>query len=408
MTTHLIILVILLLLSAFFSAAEVAFISLTNAKVEAMAKRKLPRVKLIKYLKKNPRRLLVTILIGNNIVNIGASSLATVVMANIFDSAVIGITTGVMTLLVLIFGEIIPKSYANNHPKKFAIFSAPTLRAVQWVMLPFVVAFEWITKLVAGEQVAQRVSEEELRALARTSRKQGAIEDEEGEMIERLFAFNDITAEHIMTPRVQMISMQVDQKISDASDIIEDHPFTRYPVIKGDPDHVVGFVHSRDVLLAHHKNKEKQLIKKIMHPMLVVPKQMPIDDVMREFQKRNTHIAVVVDEFGGTEGLVTFEDVIEELVGEITDEHDVDEDMIHRVDENTIIVAGDESLRDINDFFNCNIPGHKLDTIAEVMLDQLKKLPRKGQKVEFDTVTATVIEVKKKRIQRVEIKRTIT
>ncbi|PIR74530.1 MAG: hypothetical protein COU35_02075 [Candidatus Magasanikbacteria bacterium CG10_big_fil_rev_8_21_14_0_10_47_10] len=405
MTFQLILLFILLILSAFFSASEVAFISLSHAKVEAMTKQKIPRAKQIKLLKDNPRRLLVTILIGNNIVNIAASSLATLLATGIFESAVIGITTGIMTLLVLTFGEIIPKSYASNHPKRFAMFAAPTLRIFQLVTFPLVLLFEWMTNVFTGKHQTQRVSEEEIRSIIKTGSIQGSIEMDESMMIERLFSLNDITAELIMTPRVRMTALKHDQTIEQAADIIKNNPYTRYPVMQESIDHIIGFVHSRDVLMALHEDKENQSVGTIVHPIVVVPRQMPIDDVMKEFQKRKTHIAVVVDEFGGTEGVVTFEDVIEELVGEITDEHDVEESMIHRVDPLTIIASGDTTIRDINDFFNCELPGQPLDTLAELMLDHLQKLPRVGQTAVFGIVTAKVIEVKKKRIQRVELKK---
>jgi putative hemolysin len=407
MTAYIVALIILLLLSAFFSASEVAFVSLSDAKIEAMVKRKLHRASLIQRLMKNPRRLLVTILIGNNIVNIAASSLATVVTAQLFDSAVIGITTGVMTLLVLFFGEIIPKTYATSHPKKWAIFVAPTLRLFQWVIFPIVSAFEWLSHVFAGKPQTQHISEEELRSLARVSSRQGAIEENEGVMIERLFAFNDITAEDIMTPRVRMVAIPDNTALDDVVSFVSDHPFTRYPVMQESPDHIIGFVHSRDLLLAQQKIQKKWHIKDILLPIIYVPKQMPIDNVMREFQKRKTHMALVVDEFGGTEGLVTFEDVIEELVGEITDEHDIGDNMIKRIDKNTIIVSADTTLRDINDFLVCVIPGNELDTVAEVILDALQKIPRKNQSVTLESVRLTIQEVKKRRISIVKVEKLV-
>ena len=204
MIQNLFILGVLILLSAFFSAAEVAFISLSGAKVATMVKRKNKRAKLIKKMKSNSRRLLVTILIGNNIVNIAAASFATIVAQEFFESAVLGVTTGVMTLLVLVFGEVIPKSYATNHPKRFAIFSAPYLRFMEIVGFPVIIAFEALTNLAAGKQKDDGVSEDELRAMATLGAKQGSIEHGEGLMIERLFKFNDITAEDVMTPRVEI------------------------------------------------------------------------------------------------------------------------------------------------------------------------------------------------------------
>ena len=322
MITNIIILVILLFLSAFFSATEVAFISLTNAKVSAMIKKDYPKSKLIKKLKDNPRRLLITILIGNNIVNIASASLATIVASEFFDSAVLGVTTGVMTILVLIFGEIVPKSYASNHNKKFAIFSAPIIKILQWLLLPFIIILEWVTVVFAGKQREEKVSEEELKAMAHAGVKQGTIEYDEKVMIERLFALNDLMARDIMTNKSKIVSIPERLSVEEAADLIADTNHTRFPVVHKNLDHIIGFVHSRDVLIALQHNKEKAKIENIIHPILRVDKKKRLDHLLKEFQRENIHMAVVEDNKGNTLGVITLEDVLEELVGEITDEHD--------------------------------------------------------------------------------------
>jgi len=405
MTTNLIILLVLLVLSAFFSASEVAFVSLTNAKVETMVKRKVPRAKKIKKLKENPRRLLVAILIGNNIVNIASASLATMVASEMFQSAVLGITTGVMTLLILIFGEIIPKSYAANHNKSFAVLSSPILSVLVIIFWPFIVVLEWLANFFAGRQRPESISEEELKIMAHAGVKQGTIEKKERQMIERLFQFNDITAEDIMTPRVNMMYLEDTMTIEEAEDVIKSTPHTRFPVIKDTPDNIIGYVHSRDLLLAYIQDKENASIKNVVLPILRVPKQMRIDDLLQEFQKKQVHIALVQDELGGTEGITTLEDVLEELVGEITDEHDVEDDIIKRIDKNTIVVSGEEQLRDINDFLNVSIPGDPLDSIAEKLLEIIKKSPRKNMIVDLEKIKCTVVEVKNKVIKKVKIEK---
>lgn len=406
MLTNLIILIILIALSAFFSASEVAFLSLSDAKVDSMVRKKLPGATRVKKLKANNRRILITILIGNNIVNIASASLATVVTTEMFASAAIGITTGVMTLVVLIFGEIIPKSYANNNPKKFAIFSSLALTILFWLVLPITIIFEWLATVLAGKQTDQHTSEEELRSMAEKSAKHGVIGHSEGQMIQKLFQFNDITAEDIMTPRVNIVYLDQDMTIPNAVKLIKKNVHTRFPIIDETPDEVVGFIHSRDVLLESlSKSKKKNTLKKCMRPILTIPKQMRIDAVLKEFQKRQVHIAVVLDEYGGTEGIVTLEDVIEELVGEITDEHDVEDNIMKRIDKNTAIASGDEQIRDINDFLNCNIPGDPLDTIAEVILDHHQKIPRKGTELEIGNTKCKVIELEKKTITKVQVTR---
>lgn len=394
MTSYIIILIVFIILSAFFSAAEVAFVSLSHAKIETMVAKKLPKSLLIQRLKKNPRRLLVTILIGNNIVNIGSASIATVVANQYFDNGVIGITTGVMTLIVLIFGEIIPKSYASNHPQRFAMFASQFIRMLEWIGLPIIIVFEWMTNIFAGKQTADRISEEELRAMAAVSAKQGSIEKGEGKMIERLFAFNDITAEDIMTPRVNVFFLDHDITLAEAREKIEETGHTRFPVMRETPDTVIGYVHAKDILQLILDGRTEDSITNHLRSIVRLPKQLPIDDVLKEFQKEQSHIAIVLDEYGGTEGIVTLEDVIEELVGEIADEHDIDEHIMKRIDKYTIEVAGETELRDINDFLNTRIPGDQFDTISEIMLDELKKIPEEGMQVTFNNVTATVKETK--------------
>jgi putative hemolysin len=403
MLTNSIALVILLALSAFFSASEVAFLSLTDAKVDTMVKKGVPRATRIRKLKQNPRRLLVTILIGNNIVNIAAASLATVVATAYFASGAIGIATGVMTMLVLIFGEIVPKSYATNHHKRFALFSEPFLRILQWVFFPLIILFEGLTTLFAGKHMPEKISEEELKAMAKAGAKQGTIEKEERVMLERLFEFNDITAEDIMTPRVQMQYLEQSISVEAAAKHIASHPHTRFPVVQDSPDTLVGFVHSRDVLLAYISETEHTSIESIVRPILRVPKQLPLDDLLKEFQKAQVHMAIVLDEYGGTEGVVTLEDVLEELVGEIVDEHDIEDNIMKRIDKHTILVAGDEDVRDVNDFLNCSIVGDPFDTIAEVVLDALGKIPRKNMSVTLGNTTCTIVSVKNRIITKVKV-----
>ncbi|KKW42847.1 MAG: hypothetical protein UY92_C0003G0053 [Candidatus Magasanikbacteria bacterium GW2011_GWA2_56_11] len=397
------ILILLIAASAFFSASEIAFVSLSNAKVDDMVRRSVPRSRLIQKLKSEPRRLLITVLIGNNLVNIGASSLATVLFARLFQSTAVGITTGIMTLAILIFGEIVPKAYATNHNKKIAALAAPILRALAWMFHPLVVIFGYLTTALAGAPKEESITENEVRALVLAGSRQGTIEKEEQAIIERLFAFNDITAEDIMTPRVNVAYIEDASTIAQAAAVIARNPHTRFPVVHETPDDIIGFVHSRDVLLALNQDRDADPVTKIVRPIIAIPKQMRLDDLMREFQKKKTHLAVVLDEFGGTEGIATLEDVIEELVGEITDEYDVDKHFIQRLDKNTIMVSGDTLIRDINHFFNIAIPGDPLDTIAEVLLDKLQVVPRPGMSVSFTEVTAAIHEVRRRTIGLVKI-----
>ncbi len=323
MITNLVVLILLLILSAFFSASEVAFISLTDSKVETMVRKRLKRAKLVKKLKSRPRKLLITILIGNNIVNIAAASLATIVTADFFQSAVLGITTGIMTILVLIFGEIIPKSYAAGYAKKFATFSAPFLWFIGLLGWPVILMFEWLTNTLTGKPKPDRISEEELKIMAETGEQQGTIESNEVFILSRLFKMNDVTARMIMTSKNEINFIKDDISIDEAADIILQNPHTRFPVIHQKIDNVIGLVHSRDVLAAFNDDHEDRSIKKIIRPIIKIKSVMKVDDLLKKFQKRKIHMAIVQDVNKKTKGLVTLEDVLEELVGEIWDEYDL-------------------------------------------------------------------------------------
>lgn len=403
MEYYVIVLVILIILSGFFSSAEVAFLTLSDSKVDSLVREKRRNANLIKKLKSNPRSFLITVLIGNNLVNIGAASLATVVFSHYFNSAVIGVTTAVMTTLVLIFGEIVPKSFATSNTVFLATTFAPVIMFLKKIFLPIIFILDKITILLVGSHKAEKVSEDELKALAMTGVEQGTIERNEGLMIENLFKFNDITAEDVMTPRVELVFVESGASIEEAAIEIENHGITRCLVVEGSPDKIKGFVHAQDVLLAFRENKEKEAVETIMLPIIVVPKQMIISNVLKEFQKRKIHIAVVLDEYGGTDGIITLEDTIEELVGEIIDEHDVDKNLMKRIGKNEVVVSGVTEVRDLNRFLNINFADDDLDTVSDVILSEIKKIPKEGMKIRIKDYECTIEKVENKIIKSIRI-----
>jgi len=394
---------ILVALSAFFSSAEVVFLSLNEAKIAAMVEAKKKNALLVKKLKENPRTLLITVLIGNNIVNIAAASLATIIFARYFDSAVIGLTTGIMTIIILIFGEITPKSFAVSHAVLLSRYFAPFICFFKKIFLPIIWIMEKITNLLVGSHQSEKVSEDELRALAMTGVQQGTIEKNEGAMIEKLFKFNDISAEDIMTPRVEVVYAPKQSSVEEIAIEIEKYGITRCLIIGETIDNVLGFVHAQDVLLSFRQGKEKESAQSLIRPIIFVPKQMLINNVLKEFQKRKIHIAVVMDEYGGTEGIITLEDIIEELVGEIVDEHDIDDNFIKRIGKNEIVVSGAVECRDINRFLNITLSEDDLETVADFVLENIKKIPTEGITIEKNNFTCVVEKVENKVIKQVRI-----
>ncbi|MFA7050211.1 MAG: hemolysin family protein [Patescibacteria group bacterium] len=403
MDPDLLFLLILVVLSAFFSSAEVVFLSLSDAKIIAMIEAKKKNALTVKKLKENPRTLLITVLIGNNIVNIAAASLATVIFTNYFDSAVIGLTTGIMTIVILIFGEIVPKSFASSHAPWLSRQFAPFIFFLRKFFLPIIWLMEKLTNILVGNHKVEEVSEEELKALAMAGVQQGTIEKNEGLMIEKLFKFNDISAEDIMTPRVEVVYVKNTDSIKKTAIEIEKYGITRCLVIEETVDKVLGFVHAQDVLLAFRQNKEDEPVKPLIRPIIFVPKQMLINNVLKEFQKRKIHIAVVMDEYGGTEGIITLEDIIEELVGEIVDEHDIDNNFIKRIGKNEIIVSGAVECRDINRFLNITLSEDDLETVADFILETIKKIPTEGTTIEKDSFVCVVEKLENKVIKQVRI-----
>lgn len=403
MDPDLLFLVLLVALSAFFSSAEVVFLSLNEAKIMAMVEAEKKNALLVKKLKENPRSLLITILIGNNIVNIAAASLATVIFANYFDSAVIGLTTGIMTIVILVFGEIVPKAFASSQAVLLSRYFAPFVCFFKKLFLPIIWLMEKITNLLVGSHKSEKVSEEELKALAMAGVRQGTIEKNEGLMIENLFKFNDISAEDIMTPRVELVYVFDDSTIEEVAIKIEEHGITRCLVVEGTPDNVKGFVHAQDVLLAFRQKREKDSVMSLIRPIIFVPKQMLINNILKEFQKRKIHIAVVLDEYGGTDGIISLEDIIEELVGEIVDEHDIDDNFIKRIGKNEIIVSGSVECRDVNRFLNIKLSEDDLDTVADFVLETIKRIPTEGTTIEKDNFTCVVEKVENKVIKQIRI-----
>lgn len=403
MDPNFLILIVLIILSAFFSSAEVTFLSLNDAKITAMIAAKKKNSLLVKQLKSNPRSLLISILIGNNIVNIAAASLATVTFAEYFDSAVIGLTTGIMTIVILIFGEIVPKSFASSHAVLLSRYFAPILFFFKKIFLPIIWTMEKLTNLLVGNHKSEKISEEELRALAMVGVEQGTIEKNEGAMIEKLFKFNDISAEDIMTPRVELVYALDTSSMEEIAIEIEKHGITRCLVVKETTDNVLGFIHAQDVLLAFRNGKEKEAITSLIRPIVFVPKQMLINNILKEFQRRKIHIAVVLDEYGGTDGIITLEDIIEELVGEIVDEHDIDDDFIKRIGKNEIIVSGNVECRDVNRFLNIRLSDDDLDTVADFILETIKRIPTEGTTIDKDNFSCSVEKIENKVIKTVRI-----
>ena len=404
------ILVVLIFLSAFFSASETALTSLSPAKIRDLCDKKVKFSKLVEKLKVDSNKLLITILIGNNVVNILASVYATVVFTKLFDSNAIGIITGIMTLLVLIFGEVVPKTFAAKYSASFSLFVSPFLYVLSKVLAPVIWALNLIVKgiekLTGAEGIKFQASEDELLAMANLGAEEGSIQAEERELIENILEFNDIFAEQVMTPRMLIESLPSSTTIKDAGEFALDHTHSRIPVYEHKQDNVIGIVTVKDILFHLQKGEFDKKLKNLdLQQVLHVPETKKINDLFREFQKSHIHMAMVMDEYGSVTGLVTLEDLLEEIVGEIIDEHDKENDVITKIGNSEWEVNASVEIYDLNQELGVTLPAPEHKPLSFLILQTLNRFPRKGEKIEISGFTFIVDEMHGKRIEKISIEK---
>lgn len=398
-----IILGFLLCFSAFFSAAETAFFSISRTKARHLAKDNQKRYVLIYRLKENPHRLLTTLLIGNNVVNIGASTLATAVALKVFPDYALGLATGIMTLLILVFGEVFPKSLATRNNVAIARL---TVYPVYWcsiLFFPISKFLNFVLLLTGRIQKTSIVTEEELMTIVEVVEEEGEIKEEERELIHNIFEFDDTNASEIMTPRADMFVVDAGQPLD--LQAVASSGFTRIPVIEADIDHVIGIVNIKDIFVQQSTLNQAIDIRSIMRPPYFVPENKKLDSLLRRFKKRKNHIAIVVDEHGGVSGLITLEDVLEELVGEISDETDLEEPQIINVQNNEWIVPGKSDIDEVNELIPMNIPDSKeFDTFSGYVLDQTGRIPRVNEEIPIGNFLVIVQEMDGNRVKQYRVK----
>jgi putative hemolysin len=371
---------VLLLLSGFFSSAETALFSISRAKAVHLAKEKRLTNALIKKMKSDPPRLLSTILIGNNIVNVGASALATAITLNLVASNAVGIATGIMTMLILIFGEIIPKSVATRNNVLIARVVIIPLYWFSVLFTPLIFMLNFIPKLTGKMQKKPQVTEEELMTFVEVVEEEGGIEEEEKELIENIFEFDDTSASEIMTPRADMFVINVDEQL-DLERIIRSG-FTRIPVIEEDIDHVIGILNIKDLFMHQVTSSEPIDVRKIMSEPYFVPENKKLDNLLHQFKKGKQHMAIIVDEHGGVCGLITLEDALEEIVGEIIDESDRFEPLIVKLKKDEWRVLGKSEIDEVNEKLQMGIPDSKeYDTFSGYVLYQIGRIPEEKEEI---------------------------
>lgn len=411
MTFEMTLLIICLVLSGFFSSSETALFSISKIKALHIAKDGSRTGHLILKMKQDVHTLLTTILIGNNLVNIGGSALATSLAISHFQSNAVGIATGGMTFVILVFGEIFPKSFATQHSVLVArgvIFPLFWLSKIFW---PLILVLNFIPKLHgAANPGYHAVTEDELMTMVEVVEEEGEIKEAEKEYITNIFEFDDTSCCEIMTPRADMYVVDVEQK-PDIQAILKTG-YSRIPVIENSIDNVIGILHLKDLFASFQKltTSEDKIgsldIKTIMKKPYFIPESKKLDSLLQEFKAKKSHMAIVVDEHGGVSGLVTLEDVVEEIIGEIIDETDRLVPDIVRLKGNKWLVAGRIDVDDLNKEIDINIPeSASYDTFSGFFLEQIDRIPQPGESIIIDKWSATVKDMDGNRIQSFIVKK---
>nr|WP_294667298.1 hemolysin family protein [uncultured Blautia sp.] len=401
---------LLVLLSAFFSSAETSMTAANRIRIHSLAEQGDKRAITLEKVISNSGKMLSTILIGNNIVNIAASSLATTFTMKVFGNMYIGIATGVMTLLVLLFGEITPKTIATLKADDLALSYARPIYALMTVLTPIIYI---VDKLAGGILFILRVdpnaktniiTEHELRSIVNAGQENGVIEREEKQMIYNVFDFGDSAAKDVMIPRIDMTFIDVNSTYQELMDIFKEDMHTRFPVYEDNTDNVIGIINIKDLLL--YPDKEPFSIRKILREPYFTYEYKRTTDLMMEMRKASVNLAIVLDEYGSTAGLVTLEDLLEEIVGEIRDEYDEDEEEPIREIQpgREYIVLGSAKLDDINEALGTHLESDDYDSVGGYIIEQLDCLPREGESVTLeDGMHLVVDELDKNRIELVHI-----
>lgn len=404
-------LAVLIGLSGFFSGLEVALVGVRKSKVIQLFNEGEKGSKALHKLKTNPSWMMSSVNLGNNLVNVGASALATSVSIRIFGDDGLGIAIGIMTFLILVFGEITPKTYCNANATKIALRYAPILLGFSYVFYPVVKFFEIITKgvvrVTGSSYVPPPITEEEIKGVIDQGLAEKAIEKEEMELVHGALKFDDTVIRSVMTPRTRMFTLNSKTILFEALPEINKNGYSRIPIYGESPDDIVGFVHVRDVLKELENDHKMKSLEQIARKPVFASQEKMVSALLKEMKGRKTHMAIVVDEHGGVEGLVTLEDLLEEIVGEIEDETDhVKPTGYTRIDKDTIITDGDIKIDKINEIFKTAVPeGDDYASLSGLLHEKLQDIPQAGDKIEVDELRIVVEKVLKNVPQKIRIEK---
>jgi CBS domain containing-hemolysin-like protein len=403
--------VILLALSAFFSSSEIALFSLPDHRVDTMAEEGQPGSQTLQNLKSDPHRLLVTILVGNNLVNVAMSSIATGLLGYYLTNQglAVGVATLGITALVLLFGESAPKSYAVDHTESWSLRIARPLRLAEIILIPLVWLFDHLTRIVnkitggRGAIEESYITRQEIREIIETGEREGVIETDEREMIQRTLRFNRTIAKEVMTPRLDMTAVPKDTTVDQAIETCVQSGHDRLPVYDGELDNVIGVVEVTDMVRDRNYSTDREVsLEDLINPTLHVPESKNVDELLTEMREKRLNMVIVIDEFGTTEGLVTMEDLVEEIVGEILEGGETEP--IDFESDGAAIVKGEVNIDDVNEALEIKLPeGEEFETIAGFIFNRAGRLVEQGEQIEYDGLNIRVEQVENTRIMKARI-----
>ncbi len=403
------VIVVLLVLSAFFSSAETALTTVSRMRLRTLVEAGDRRAEILSKVLEDPGKMLSAILVGNNIVNLSASSLMTALTMELFGSRAVGVATGVLTLLILVFGEITPKTMSTLDSEKISLAYAKTIYVLIIVMTPIVFFVNHLSMGVLfllridPNKKPDTITEDELRTIVEVSHEEGVIESEEKKMIYNVVDFGDAVAKDVMVPRIDMVMVDVNASYDELLEVFREEKFTRFPVYEDSTDNVIGIVNVKDLLLLDRG--QEFCIRDFLREPLYTYEYKKTAELMMEMRKTFNNIVIVLDEYGATAGLITLEDMLEEIVGEIRDEYDEDEeDEVVELGPNEYLVNGSAKLADLNERLEVDLESEDYDSIGGLIIGLLDHLPDEGEEVDYENLHLTVEREEKNRIDKVRIR----
>lgn len=400
-TSQIIALVFLVAMSAVFSSSETAITSVSKIKVRQLDQKDNKNAHLLKKLHDNMQATISTILIGNNIVNIAASSIATILFTNIFHQNGALVSTVVMTVFVLIFGEVLPKTIAQYKNKSVALKFSRFIYLLTIIFKPIVKVLNLLTRLVIKIFIGDNgdsstLTEEELKTLVEVSEEEGVLKDQETEIMINALELKETLAVDIMTPRTSMASVDIEDAENDLREIIKNITYSRIPVYEDNIDDIIGVLHIKELAHKIIEDDHDFKIRDILKPAFYAYEYIPVVDLFKQMRAKNISISIIIDEYGGTSGLVTMEDILEELVGEIDDEYD-NEKEVTKINDNEYLVDPEMRIDEVNERFDLNLQSEKFDSIGGFVIELLDRMPKSKDEVEFENLKFVVVNVDKRK-----------